>query len=135
MNYSTAVFLINKHVRAVHVNYEPDRDDKSYSFKTLDETIIPGDFVIIPTDTRHKMTIGKVIAVDVDIDYDAPFQMKWIIGKVDQSQYKTTLDQEAVAITAIKAADVRKKRDDLRAAMLANDPDGNIKLLALSTTV
>lgn len=35
MNYSTAIFLINKNVRAVLCNYEPDSPDKRHLLVAL----------------------------------------------------------------------------------------------------
>lgn len=121
MNYTTAVFLINKHVRAIVATYEATDSAPRTTFKTLDETIAVGDFVVVPTDTRHKMTVVKVIDTDVDVDFDAPAKMDWIIGKVDREEYETHLKQEGEAITAIKSAELRKKREELAKSMFANN--------------
>lgn len=120
MNYSTAVFLINKNVRAVLATYEAEDTAKRTVFKTLDETLTVGDYVVVPTDTRHKMTVCKIVETDVDVDFDAPAQVLWIIGKIDRAGYDGVLAQEAKAITAIKSAELRKKRDDLRSTMFAD---------------
>lgn len=123
MNYSTAVFLINKNLRAVLATYEAEDTAKRTLFKTFDESINPGDFVIVPTDTRHRMTVCKVVEVDVDVDFDAPGPVMWIIGKIDKTGYEQTLGQEAVAIQKIKSAELRKKREDLASSMLAQSRD------------
>lgn len=120
MNYSIAVFLINKNVRAVMGTYESDDNAKRTLFKTLDESIAVGDFVVVPTDTRHKMTVVKVVEVDVDVDFDAPGPVQWVIGRIDRSGHDKVLAQEAVAVQAIKSAELRKKREDLRHAMFAD---------------
>lgn len=73
MNYTTAVFLINKNVRAVMCNYEPDAEHKTTMFKTLDTAIRVGDFVIVPTKTRHGMTVSKIVEVDVDV-------LSWLVA-------------------------------------------------------
>lgn len=140
MNYSTAVFLINKSARAVKVSYEPDpaRPDeaipgKTYIFKTLDPTIAVRDFVIIPTDTRWQMTIGRVEEVDVEVDFDAPIQLKWIIGRVDLASHNTVLAQEAQAITSIRSAEIRRKRDELARDLFA-DNDA-LRALPIATNI
>lgn len=117
MNYSTAVFLINKDVRAVVATYEAEDHAKRTTFKTLDQTIQVGDFCVVPTDTRHKMTIVKIVDVDVDVDFDRADQMCWIICPVDRDAYEKTLAQEQKAIQVVKSAELRKKRDELREAM------------------
>lgn len=120
MNYTTAVFLINSAVRAVICTYEAEDAAKRTMFKTLDKTIRTGDFVVVPTDTRHKMTVCKVVETDVDVDFDNPACVHWIIRKVDTAPYQTTLAQEADAIAAIKSAEKTKKRNELREAMMAD---------------
>ena len=121
MNYSTAVFLINNAARAVKAIYEAD--DKSSPrtlFKTFDKSIKVGDLIIVPTSTRHKMTVSKIVEVDVDFDLETTENVQWVIGKVDSAEFQKTLDQEAVAIEAIKSAELRKKREALRASLFAD---------------
>jgi hypothetical protein len=132
MNYTTAIFLINKNVRAVMCNYEPDAPGKTAMFKTLDATIREGDFVIVPTNTRHNMTVSKVMETDVDVDFDSGASVGWIISKIDRSTYEVTLSQEGDAITVIKSAEKTKKRNELAAALLA-DSAGALKALPITT--
>ncbi len=120
MNYSTAVFLINKNVRAVLGTYEVGDSAKRETFKTLDQNLKAGDFVVVPTDTRHGMTVVKIVDTDVDVDFDSKDNVRWIIAKVDRAPFDGMLEQEAEAIKAIKSAELRKKRDELRNAMFAD---------------
>lgn len=131
MNYSTAVFLINNQVRAIKAAYESHKDAPQTMFKTLDQDIKVGDFLVVPTDTRHNMTVVKASEVDVDIDFESPAHVHWIIGVVDRSAHDNTLAQERQAVEAIKAAELRKKREDLRDSMLKNHMD-SIKSLPIS---
>lgn len=131
MNYTTAVFLINSDVRAIKCSYEPEKLP-AYIFKTLDKTIQVDDLVVVPTDTRHGMTVVKVTEVDVDPDFDSDIQMKWVVSKVDQAAYATILSREAEAVTVIKSAEKTKKRNELRDAMLA---DSSEALKALPITL
>jgi len=131
VNYTTAVFLINKHVRALKATYESNDGAPQTVFKTLDPSIAVGDFVVVPTDTRHKMTVCKIVETDCDIDMDSPTAVAWIIGKVDREGYETTLKNEAQAVQQIKAAELRKKREDLANNLLANHLD-TIKALPIA---
>jgi hypothetical protein len=117
MNYSTAVFLINDAVRCIAVTYEEGEKATRTLFKTLDPSIKVGEFVIVPTDTRHKMTVVKVAEVDLDPDLDSPVPMNWIIGVVERADYESLLKMEADAIETIKSAEKRKKRDEMREAI------------------
>jgi hypothetical protein len=119
MNYTTAVFLINDSVRAVLAVYEPNVGEKTM-FKTMDRTIKPDDLVVVPTETRHGMTVVKVVEVDVDVDFDCATPVKWVLMKIDRSDSDRIEGMEAEAIAAIKSAEMTKKRADLRAAMMAD---------------
>lgn len=130
MNYSTAVFLINKHARAIVATYEADDKAPRTTFKTLDPSIKEGDYVIVETDTRHKITVCKVVETDVDFDFDTPAKMSWVIGKVDRAAFDLTLQQEQSAIAAIKSAELRKKREDLKKSMFADHME-SIKALPI----
>jgi hypothetical protein len=132
MNYSTAVFLINSNVRAIVCTYEAGDTAPRTTFKSLDPDIKKDDLVIVPTDTRHKMTVVKVVETDVEVDFDSPATMLWIVGKVDGANYQQVLSQEAQAIDTIKSAEKNRKRDELRKSILADQAD-NIKALPIST--
>jgi len=132
MNQSTVIFLINKRARAIMATYEAETNAKRSLFKTLDESIAVDDLVIVQTDTRHKMTVCKVVEVDVDFDLDdATLQVNWIIGKVDKTAYEQLLAQEATAIRTVKSAELRQKREKLRDAMFADHLDA-IKALPIA---
>lgn len=140
MNYSIAVFLINKSARAVKVSYEPDparpgeaMPSKTYIFKTLDPTVAVRDLVIIPTDTRWQMTVARVEEVDIEVDFDSSIQLKWIIGRVDVAGYNTVLAQETQAITSIRSAEIRRKRDELARDLFA-DNDA-LRTLPIATNI
>ena len=121
MNFSSAVMLINPHIRAIKVAYD-DMTQKPhqtlYTFKTLDNSIKVDDMVVIPSDTRHKMTTVKVVAVDVEVDFDSDIQLGWVISRVDTESNAKVLTEETKWIEQIKAADKRKKREQLKQSML-----------------
>ena len=125
MNYSTAVFLVNSHVRAVVGIYEDDDNGKRQvprtTFKTLDESIKVGDFVLVPTNTRHRMSVNKIVEVDVEVDLESSTPMAWIIGPVDRSEFERVTKMEEGAIAQIKSAEKRRKQDELRAALLKDN--------------
>ena len=131
MNYSTAVFLINDKVRAIAVTYEAGEAAPRTIFKTFDQSIKKDDYVLVPTDTRHKMTVCKVVDEAVEPDLEAPSKMDWIIGVVDRSDYERVLGQEQAAIDAMKSAEKNRKREELRKSLLA-DSEGAIKALPIS---
>lgn len=127
MNYSTALFLVRNDVRAVTVSYEIDAEGKGKrpftAFKTMDPSISVGQYVVIPTGTRHDMTVVRVEEVDVEVDLDSPVQMSWLVGPVDVTAYQAILAAENEAVAAIKSAEKRRKQEELAAKLLADNPD------------
>lgn len=135
MNYSTAIFLINPKVRAILAIYEPDTDSRKSpraTFKTFDPEIVVGDYILVPTETRHKMTINKVVEVDVDPDLESTATIHWVIGTVDRVAYDDVIAQEARAIELMKAAEKTHAREELRKKMMAHVDE--TKLAALQIT-
>jgi hypothetical protein len=126
MNYTSAVMLVNPNIRAIHVIYEKDIEGKPpqtrYTFKTLDSDLKAGDLVVIPTDTRHGFTVVEVVNTDVEVDFDSPTQLKWVVGRVDLQGYYTVLLEEGKAISAIKESE--KRMPESNTASVGIDRDG-----------
>lgn len=122
MNYSTAVMLFNEDIRALRVSYDPkdllNGEVKSYIFKTLDPDLKVDDFVTIPTNTRHNMTVAKVEEVEVEIDFDSDLEIKWIISRVPVKEYEAILEDEKVWISQMKKSQNRKKKEDIKKSMI-----------------
>ncbi len=138
MNYSTAVMLINPNIRAVKTSYEKDTPSvkqQRYIFKTLDTTIAVGDYVVVPTSTRHNMTVVKVEEVDVEVDFENDLELEWIVDKVNVGGHQTVLSEEAKWIEALKASEKRRKREDIKKNMMEMYQDSGIEKLAISNMV
>lgn len=129
MNYSTAIFLINKAVTAVKVSYDQDKSQPGKPagnlqvFKTFDTTLSAGDFVIVPTDTRWNMTVCRVEEVGVEVDLESSAQVGWLIGRADRGNYEMVVSEEEAAISAIKSAEKRRRQEALIASLIADNPD------------
>lgn len=129
MNYTTAVFLINKDLRALIGVYEDG--GKRETFKTLDHSIKVGDLCVVPSDTRHKVTTVKVLETDVSVDFDAQEKVRWIITRIDMDAFAQTVAQEDQAIEALKAAEFKKRRDTLFKDLVAAADADKIKALPI----
>ncbi len=135
MNHSMAVFLISDQARAVLVTYEPDPDNNGRKsdrtmYKTLDQAIKVGDYVVVPTDTRHKMTVCKIVEADVEPDFDSAVELKWIVGTVNTVDFDKIKSQEGDAIAKIKSAEKRRKREELAKDLMA-DAGNDLKKLPI----
>jgi hypothetical protein len=119
MNLSTAIFLVNKSVRAVRVSYdaEPNRHNPANFFKTFDESLTKGDFVVVPTNTRHGFTVCKVEEIDFVVNFDSHTQYDWIVGKVDKAAYDSIVEQEKTVLDRIAKAEENRKRKELAEAL------------------
>jgi hypothetical protein len=120
MNYSTAVFLINDKVRAVQGTYEAGETASKTMFKTFNPNLKVGDFAIVPTNTRHNMTVVKITDVDVEFDIETGLKFEWVIGAIDLSAYEQVLAQEQEAVKTIQSAEKTRKRAALREAIFAD---------------
>lgn len=131
MNYSTAIFLINTKARAIMGIYNPEEPNKKTLYKTLDQTIAVDDYVLVQTDTRHKMTVVKVVEIDVDFDLESSAKVSWVLSKVDLTIAENLMKLEADAISQIKKAELRQKRDNLRDALF-KDHTETLKTLEIA---
>ena len=131
MNYSTAVLLVNPNIRVVKVSYEGTEKDTLTAFKTMDSSIAKDDLVVVPTDTRCKMTVAKVAEPDVEVDFDADKPIGWVVAKVNRADYDRVLELEKEAIATIRQAEIRKRRETLAKALL-DDTGVDTGALAIS---
>lgn len=115
MNYSTAVMLINKSIRAVKGQYDPEvATNRSVSiFKTLLQDLKVDDYVVVESGTRHGITTVKITELDCTVDFDSGTEVKWVVQKIDMDAHKKITDMEKQAIDAIKKGEMRKRREDI----------------------
>lgn len=141
MNYSTAVMLINEEIRAISCSYEPDvlRADGTVShktgrkvYKTLDKTIKVGDFVVVPTTTRHNMTVNKVEEVDVDVDFEDGVEVFWAISKVDVDTVKAIKSKEGEWVTELKKVERKHQKEKLKEKVLGAYSVDDVKVLSFT---
>lgn len=141
MNVDKAIFLINSNVRALLGVYEPDTPSvksKRTLLKTFDGSIRVGDFVVVPSNTRHLITTMEIVQEldpEVDVDVAASEPCMWIIQRIDKSVFDEVTAQEGEAIAAMRRAQKREERLKLRDAMLAQSEDAIKKLPIYAKTI
>ena len=101
-------------------------------YKTLDPSLKVGDFVIVPTDSRHKMTVARVEAVDADVDFESPTEVKWIVARINKEENDNILAEEKKWIETLKQSEKRRKREEIKKNMLAMYEDDGIDKLAIA---
>ncbi len=99
----------------VKVKYT-EKDRQLYTFKvSKDLTLDVGDLVLIQNNTDTFYRTVEVVKVDdvSDIDYNAPFDYKWVVSKVDLKSFKTLLKQEQTLLAEIEIIKKRNKRAEV----------------------
>ena len=126
-NKSLTIFLLNDDVRAISACYDPDSETVT-TFKTMDQSISSGDYVVVESDTRHKMTVVKVVDVDLDLDFDTSEKVKWVVGAINKKSHDELIEQESQALDVVSSAEKRRKKDELTAAIVKDNEDRFSKL-------
>ncbi|WCD44122.1 hypothetical protein Kuura_044 [Caulobacter phage Kuura] len=124
MNLSAAIMLVNKAVRPVRVQYDPEikyNNNPDKLFKTLDPTIKEGDLVVVPTNTRQGFTVVKVTEAGFAVDFNNNDKWDWIAAKFDKAAYDHVIDTEKQVITRVAQAQEDKARKELKDAMGLGD--------------
>lgn len=130
MHGSMKVFLLDDAPICVKVNYDPDKThgQTDYHFKTWEKDIKVDDFVVIPTNTRHGYTVGKVTEVDVEPDLEANYEMKWVVSIINVPAYIAMAEKEKEFISIANRAEREAKKKQLREQM-SDTFDPSVKLI------
>lgn len=141
MNYTTAVMLINEEIRAISCSYEKESEPAAEHqikartvFKTLDATIKKGDYLVVPTDTRHKMTVVRVEEVDVDVDFENDVPVNWAVGKVDMKTFNDNKSKEGEWVAKLKTVERKHQKAKLAEKVLGSLGVDDVNILKLTTT-
>lgn len=118
--------LVNKGIRSVKVEYDPDtykNNSPFVRFKTIDQTIKKGDLVVVTTQTRHGFTVAKVTEVGFPVDFNSAEQWGWIVSKVDTEGHAARLELENKIIGKVGEVQENKMRNELKEAMGLGEVD------------
>lgn len=120
----TMIFVSSDKVRALLVEYEPGtKTEGLVQVKTLDPSICVGDFVVVPTRTRHKYTVVKVKEADVVPNMEPTHECYWIVGKVEMEDYEKLLENERAVVARLLQIQLNASRRALRSEMQLSDED------------
>lgn len=126
MNLSAAIMLVDKTVRPVRVEYDPDNkynNNPMRVFKCIDPSVKVGDLVIVQTHTRHGFTIAKVSEIDFAVDFNSSEQWGWIGGKFDKPGFDDVIKIEEGVQGRVAKAQENKMRKELAEAMGLGEVD------------
>lgn len=110
MNPKHIVSLLQGAYTTVEVRFEPV--GKLYTYKTRLK-LVKGDWVIVVV--NHVVKVVEVVNVHAAprIDFDAPYDYKWIVQKVDFANYNKILEEEEGIKHHLDTLDRLQKRSTL----------------------
>lgn len=118
MNSSTVLFLVNDALRAVRVAYEDGGRSKETIKKTFIADLMPGEYVLVETSTRWSATVCKIVKTDVEVDLESDESVGWVFARVDMAELDRLKDEESRAVSIIREAERREKKERLRETIL-----------------
>lgn len=134
MHDSRKVFLLDPEPQCIKAVYEPHEGASQTEFKTFDENIKVDDYVIVPSGTRHNMSVSRVVEVGVEPDLDTSTKMDWVIGIIESSTFENILEQEKVFIDAARSAEKKRRKKQLREDILADVDTKDMMLIGQPET-
>lgn len=110
MHDSRTVFLLDDNIKCVSGKYDIGHNSSTEEFKTAIEGIEVGDYVVVPTDTRQKMTVVRIDEINIEPDLESDVKMDWVMCKVPKQAYDATMASEKTFVDRTRvAARIRKK--------------------------
>jgi hypothetical protein len=98
---------------------------RTYTYKTKDMDLKPGDRVIVESPQSNTgLTIAVVHSIDPAprIDVDADFDYKWIVQRVDMAPYNAILEAEAKFNDTLQEVERTHQREILLGKMTEHLP-------------
>ncbi|MEK6886649.1 MAG: hypothetical protein AABW88_02345 [Nanoarchaeota archaeon] len=145
MNYSTSLIALNKNIRVIEIAYDDETSMNPYDkknnrkrFRTLDKTVKIDDLVVIPTQTRHLMTVAKVVEVDCRVDFKSKDEIQWLVTRVPTEDYANVLAKEEEFIDQLQKSEERRVAEELKKNLLEMHKDSNLEnfdIVGMSTPI
>jgi hypothetical protein len=89
--------------------------------------------VVIETNTRWGLTVGRVEEVDCLVNYSNPEEMRWALA-FDHTTFKTLKEEEQKLTQVVAKAEEQDAREQLRRKMMASNPNfGGLTLIGNDT--
>jgi len=122
---SRTVFLLpgDQEPRCVLATYLASEDAPTTEFKTFDQSLTEGDYVVIPTEDRHKMTVVKITATTgadgkpIEPDLESPKKIDWIVGRVDRSAFEGVTAKEDHFLEVYRLAQKAQRKAEMQKTM------------------
>lgn len=103
---------------------------KLYTYKVPKSMVLEvGDMVVVPT--RDEFSLATVHRIDdePDIDVTRPYEIKWVVQRVDMADWKRQQEIEAVALERLKSNQRKAAREAALKTLLGDSSIEEIKQL------
>lgn len=103
-------------------------DNKTWTFKVpLAWDIKAGDIAVVKSNNGHGLSFVHVVSVDAipDIDIDANFEYKWLVQKVDTTEFDALVEKEKTFGDTMLEIERVKQRESLLDSWRNSLPEGS----------
>lgn len=109
------------------VKLSKGRGQRSYIYKAPKDMGVELDDVVIVGTPSNGLVTALVVQVDevAQIDVDADFEYKWVVQKVDRTDYDARVERERKFGEMMLEVERVNRREKLLGDMRANLPDGS----------
>lgn len=126
VNFNHLVTLLQQNYTTLTVRFDGAQKgspNHGYTYKVSNEiaaTLKEDDFVVVPA--RDTFMVAKVLEIhdEPQIDPDTPYQLKWVVQKVDMAPYTDQIHREEEAVRLLQQAKRKKAQEEALEALLGN---------------
>ncbi|TXH08926.1 MAG: hypothetical protein E6R04_09775 [Spirochaetes bacterium] len=109
-------------VRYTQATPRGDMATRAYTYKAPKSMeLVPGDHVLVFA--KDTPLVGRVVKVDdePDVDFTRPYALKWVVQKLDFTQYEQQQEREAAAIRHLRSSRSRKAREQMLRDLIGDE--------------
>lgn len=121
-NHTQFILVVSEKVKVAKVSWSKEEEEKGVFkfYKYLDDlNLQPDDKVVIQTNSRWGLAVGKVIETDNEHELSPSAEIDWIVDRIDTESYEDMLDTEKNIIKQAAKARKQKEREEAKAEMKA----------------
>jgi len=121
MKSKNAASILIDDLKTVGVQFKAS--DRSYTYKTIDDTLCEGDKVVV--ETRGHFKVASVVEIHKvpQISLDSTYDYKWIIQKIDDSHVRELEAREEAFSERILEMEQRKIKEQALEALGVDKKD------------
>jgi len=138
-NLKAMVSALQSNMRTIKVSFTHGLHEgsksagKLYTYKTRDESIKEGDWVVVFAANEYKVCYVHSVDLIPDIDVDAKSAYKWVVQKVDPTQYDLEMQTDQEAYQMLVEAEKKAQREKVKEMFVGMLDQDNSEVAAMLT--